>query len=599
MSSVANNTNIIEQANVYINCKTDAIYYAENCCMVPKVGKSEVVKLYEPQKNIIQSFLDDHYLIILKSRQTGASYISQVLVSWILRFYPNSIIGIISRNGKEASSFVRKTKNILLDIPYDYIRPKKTDFVEDNMQSFTLKNNSRLISQAVSMINPEHVFRGESLTVLIVDEAAFINKINTAWTAVAPALSIAQRAAKAANIPYGNIILSTPNGVSGTGEWYYKRYNNAINNPSGLYKAHNIHWRQIDGLDDKWYAEQCEILDNDPKKIKQELELTFLRSDGSVFSDEVQLALGEKIKDTTSNNEHKIKIKEGGYLNIYKKINPNLFYFIGVDTASASSNDFSTIEVIEYLSEEQIAEYKFKLEPKMFARVIKHISKMFPKNIIIVENSGGYGLTVLNELEFDDNNIFNLYGEYKLAATTVNDSLKNIKRPKIINGLSTNTKTRPLIMEAMYNQVSKNTDKIHSEKLALELLSLTNVGGKIQAEGGFNDDLVMAFAFCHYVKKYRTDSYIDLLPEHYTIEELSDAAIDTLSTDDNLKKSQNLLVDLNNTSDPNVNIKDYELDRYVKETYFDQYNNTNTEKETEDKLVNTQEFYTWDIFKYD
>jgi hypothetical protein len=141
---------------------------------------------------------------------------------------------------------------------------------------------------------------------------------------------------------------------------------------------------------------------------------------------------------------------------------------------------------------EQIMEYKGKLEPILFTEVVKTIAKLVPHNIIVVENTGGFGLTVINELQFDKSVGYNLYGEFR---GTGNEK-------KFVFGLSTTGKSRPLILEAMFDYINTNVNTVKSRRLAMELLALTNKSDKIQADNGFNDDLALSWGFCCYIRKY-------------------------------------------------------------------------------------------------
>lgn len=573
---MVNNMNIddIKNAIFYNKCKKDPIFFAENCVHVPEAGGSVLVKLYEPQKKVLRDFLNNHYLIFLKSRQTGASFISQVLSAWLVLFYPNYIIGVISRSGPESSDFVRKVIGILDSIPQDFIRPKT--YSEKNMQNFKLPNGSRCVSQAVSLQSPENVFRGLALTCLIFDEAAFVRHADIAWTAVAPALSKTHDVAEQKQIPYGTIVLSTPNGITGAGEWFYKKWNIAINNED-MFIPHKIHWKEV-GHDDEWFKKQCKLLDNDPRKIKQELELQFLSSDGSIWSDIIQEKLNE-VKQ--SEDTQIIHLPCGGALKLFKNFKKNKFYFIGVDTASASSSDYSAVEVIDYETCEQIAEYKGKLEPKIFANsVVKVISNIFPNNLIIVENSGGYGLTVLNELQFDPIKEYNLYGEYKITGTSKN------KTKKFILGLSTNSKSRPLILESLFNYVNNNLELINSELLALELLSLENKNGKIQATSGFNDDLCMALGFCTYVREYQPDFYSGMIDN--TIEYAED------TTEEESSFIESFVIDMNTYQYKSAKLIEMEkmLNIKLEDKYKEDLNKDKhlTEEELADEMLGSDIF---------
>lgn len=565
--------NEVEKAIFYTECKKDPIFFAENCVNLPEAGGNVLVKLYEPQKKILIDFLKSHYLIFLKSRQTGISFVSQVLCAWLVLFYPNYIIGVISRSGAEASDFVRKVIGILDSIPYDFIRPN--NYSEKNMQNFKLNNGSRCVSQAVSLQSPENVFRGLALTTLIFDEAAFVKNSTKAWTAVAPSLSKTHEVAANKNIPYGSIILSTPNGVGGNGEWFYRKWVSAVNKDD-MFIPHKIHWSEV-GHNEIWYEKQCKLLDNDPLKIKQELELVFVSSGDSIWSDEIQEKLN-KIEDPESTVV--IHFKEGGIFKLFKKKQnfSDKFYFIGVDCASASSTDYSTIQVLEYETLEQVAEFRGKMEPKIFAGIVKKISWMFTNNLIIVENSGGYGLTVLNELQFDEERDYTIYGEYKQTGI----GKKKVK--KFISGLSTNMKTRPLIVESLYNYINENIDCIKSKALALELLSLENKNGKIQAASGFNDDLSFALAFCLYVRTYDIDHYMGLI-------ESNKEYIKNKHKDDGSDFVENFVSELNQF-DP--------INKQINEKYYDKiFDNKDKYIIKDNEIVSEDELFDSDIFIQD
>lgn len=494
-----------EKAYFYIRCKEDPIFFIENCVCAPTVGGYRQVSLYEPQKEIIRTFIEDHYVIMNKSRQTGGSFCTQALCAWLVLFQENYIIGVVSRSGPESSSFNKKVLDILDNIPQDFLRPDSNDYPQRNETSFTLKTTgSKVISQAVSQQKPEGILRGNSISFLCIDEASFIDHIDIAFTALMPATSVAQKAASDNNIPYGNFIISTPNGMKGRGEWYYKQWCKAKTQKS-LYKPCKIHWRDIPGLDNAWYKIQCDAMDNDPKRIQQEMEMAFISSDGSFWSDEVQIHLNNLMNADPDPNIKVIEYLDGGTLTLYDfKFDVSKFCLIGVDIASENGSDNSVVQVIDFATCDHIAEYVGKLEILKFTQIVKDIAVMFPNNLLIIENTGGFGLAILNILNNDEAN-FNIYGETRMTGVGTK------KRMKFIAGLTTSAKSRPLIIESMYDYVKTNLDSLRSPRLASELLSLTNKNGKVQASVGNTDDMVMAWAFCFYVRKYSPESYHDIL----------------------------------------------------------------------------------------
>jgi hypothetical protein len=233
--------------------------------------------------------------------------------------------------------------------------------------------------------------------------------------------------------------------------------------------------------------------------------MAFISSDGSFWSDEVQIALNNLMNSEPDPATKVIDYMDGGRLTLFKfNFDVTKFYLIGVDIASENGSDNSVIQVIDFETCEQIAEYVGKLEILKFTQIVKDIAIMFPNNLLIIENTGGFGLAILNILNNDDSN-FNIYGETRMTGVGTK------KRMKFVAGITTSSKTRPLIIESMYDHVKSNLDLIKSPRLASELLALTNKNGKVQASVGNTDDLVMAFAFCFYVRKYSPESYQDIL----------------------------------------------------------------------------------------
>jgi hypothetical protein len=477
----------LKYAETYLEYKKDIVKFAEECIMIPTPGGSELIVLYEQQKNVLKSFVEDHHLILLKSRQTGFSTLSQIISVWISTFFENSVMGIISRDGAESSDFVRKAQNMIDHLPV-WLRPT---YRHKSVRSSIFSNGCELTASAVSPHNPSAVFRGKSIVLLIVDEAAFIHHLSQAWTSVSLALSKAQDVAKNKDIPFGTIILSTPNKTEGMGKFFYQAWCQAQEKDS-LFKPHKIYWKEIPAFisDPTWYKKQCDILHNDARKIAQELELKFIGSEHTLFSEIVQ----EKLQEISKRHIAIIPLPHKQEIYKYKELSNDVFYLIGVDTASeAGGSDYSTVEVFEYATMDQVMEFRGKLAVKTFAKYVKLIAMMCPHNTLIIE-SNSYGNQVIEELLFDDTYEFNIFGTNKKG----NDS-------GFVYGLSTNTKTRPLITDALYHYISESPEMVRSERLALELLGLTDKVRRIEADTGGHDDLALALGFICYVRHYCKD----------------------------------------------------------------------------------------------
>jgi len=494
-----------QQVAEFIKCKNSFDYYCENYVYIEIPGGDILLKPYLKQKELIHKINNDKYVLVLKSRQVGISTIIQAYCSWLANFYDNTVIGIISKDGKEATDFARTIRGMIEKLP-DWMKPKKgasgIGFDKYTEQSFILTNGSKVFASTVNPNAPDKCLRGKAVTFLVIDEAAFIRHIDVAWTSLVPALSTSQKHARNANVPYGTVILSTPNKTTGVGKWFYSKYQRAISSSEfeiGSLYPFIIHWKDISELanDPNWYKTQCAMFDNDPKKIEQELELKFIPAGGSFFDEEVCL----KLQNLVSKPIDKFKLFNGEIW-VFKKPEEGRFYIIGVDTASEFGNDKSAITIWDYQTLEQVWEYQGKLQVTDFVKIVKYAMTLYP-GITVIENNS-YGNQVTEEINNSDLSSF-LYKEKTES--------RNIVKP----GLSNNVKTRPLMIDALYSYVSQFPEIVKSERLALELIGLVEKNGKVQADSDCNDDLALTVGMIGYVRKYDPPLMIDTSKFHESV----------------------------------------------------------------------------------
>jgi hypothetical protein len=67
-------------------------------------------------------------------------------------------------------------------------------------------------------------------------------------------------------------------------------------------------------------------------------------------------------------------------------------------------------------------------------------------------------------------------------------------KSKMVPGVSTTTRTRPLMISSLEMYMREGSPIIHSKRLIQELFVFIWENGKAQSQRGYNDDLVMAFA---------------------------------------------------------------------------------------------------------
>jgi len=188
-----------------------------------------------------------------------------------------------------------------------------------------------------------------------------------------------------------------------------------------------------------------------------------------------------------------------GWLKIWKKVEENHSYIIGVDvsegienkTDSGKEHDYSTAEVLDLDTLEQVAEIKCHLEPNVFAEELRRLGVYYNKAMIGVE-ANNHGFAVLQELKKKYKNLY--YMETFEEATQT-------RKKKL--GWHTNMKTKPLMVAEGDRIIREALSTIRSSELLSELMTFVRlVDGKTEAQEGCFDDLVIAWLIALQIRKY-------------------------------------------------------------------------------------------------
>ena len=181
-----------------------------------------------------------------------------------------------------------------------------------------------------------------------------------------------------------------------------------------------------------------------------------------------------------------------GWLRSWKKIEMNDQFIIGADVAEGlEKGDYSTAEVLNLETLEQVAEIRCHLEPDVFAEELKRLGTFYHKAMIGVE-ANNHGFAVLQELKKKYKNIY--YMEIFEEATQTRK-----KKP----GWHTNMKTKPLMVAEGDRIIREGLSVIHSPDLLSELMTFVRFSdGKTEAQEGCFDDLVIAWLIALQIRKY-------------------------------------------------------------------------------------------------
>ena len=209
-----------EQVGEYVKCYKDPIYYLNNYGYVFDLEKKLIdrLTLYDFQIPVIKSYQEFTNNIILKSRQQGLSVVTAGYVAYLLIFGRDERILIVANDYKGAARFVDSVKTFIDNTP-GWMLPDGRPV--DNQRELKFSNGCSLKAVASS----PQAGRGESLTLLILDETAFIEHANSIWMGAGIALSVTGGKC---------IMISTP---FGTGNLYHRTWISAVESKEKLSKA--------------------------------------------------------------------------------------------------------------------------------------------------------------------------------------------------------------------------------------------------------------------------------------------------------------------------------------------------------------------------
>jgi hypothetical protein len=172
-------------------------------------------------------------------------------------------------------------------------------------------------------------------------------------------------------------------------------------------------------------------------------------------------------------------------------------YMVVADVARGDSTDYSGFHVFDIESCTQVAEYKGKISPKEYGNVLVGIATEYCDALLVIENANIGWSTIEQVLSREYKN---LYYSSRSDNETVESYMAKYERDKLVPGFTMSLKTRPLVIAKMTEYIRERSVIVQSKRLLAEMRVFIWRNGKAQAQSGYNDDLIMAFATALYVR---------------------------------------------------------------------------------------------------
>ena len=459
-------------------CRDDPVYFISKYIKVVHPVRGLVnFKLYKFQEDIIKELGAHRFNVLKKFRQAGCTTIAAAYALHFISFNRHKTVVILSKGDSESTEVLERIK-----IMYNELPPfLQVGIKEDNKHTFRLNNKSQIKSRA----SGKQAGRSLAGSLLIIDEAAFIENMRTIWAAVYPIISTGGKV----------FVLSTTNGI---GNWYQETYRKAVDKENAFnvidikytdhpeYKRHvGYEWLYAElekaGINvDEW--EETTKSNITYKQWLQEYEGAFIGTGDTYLNEDVLQFIVDGINP-------KFYIKYNNRMRVWKDPQPEYTYSIGVDCSLGRDRDYSAFHILNNYTGEQVAEFYSNRTPinELASIVAKEGDKYNTATVIVERNTIGENLIdwLINIIEYD-----NLWID-----------------EKGVFGFLNSLKTRDQLLVTLEEYVRNKIVKINSKRTVEELLTfIIDENGKSKAEDGKNDDLVLSLALSIFVLKQNSDT---------------------------------------------------------------------------------------------
>ena len=479
------------------------------------------LELFPDQVTLLEDYENYNENIALKYRQAGVSTVTAAWASKRIVFAskkkPEKIL-IIANKLDTAVEMANKIRGFTEQWPNWTGAGFSSE--KNSQRHYKLTNGCEVKAVATS----RDALRGYTPTILVFDEAAYIEANGDFWAACMASLSTGGKV----------IVVSTPNGYDPI---YYEIYDQALRGMNE-FKISEMYWfkdprytkdlqllkvedlihyylnredyKNIDIIDysttdpksrnfdeikqkiadgykptSSWFEGMVKKLKYDKRKVSQELECNFLGSGDNVFD-------SKQLQDI-----HRNMLKEpvnkmmGGALWIWKEPVQGHKYIMGVDVSRGDSEDFTSMIIIDFDEREQVLEYIGKIPPDVAAEIAYKWGLMY-NAFIVIDITGGMGVSTARKLQ--EMNYKNLYIDGVEMGNKWKYDPKSLDK---IPGLNFNNKRVQII--SSFEECMRHGFKIYSNRLFNEMNTFVYINGRPDHQKGHHDDLIMAISMATYV----------------------------------------------------------------------------------------------------
>lgn len=452
-----------EQMVEFVKCAEDPFYFIRNYVKVQHPSRGSVLfDMYPFQERFIHEIVTNTRICAMMPRQAGKTATIVAYLLWDAIFFPNRTIGIAAHKGSGAKEFLARVRFAYENLPY-WLKPGVLSY---NVFDISFDNGSRIISSTTT----ENTFRGMSMSVIALDEFAFVSPsvADEFFQSLLPALAAGE---SDPNSSIKLIITSTPNGSEGQFASIWFGAEQGING----FRPVRVYNEEVPGRDEGFKDRMIAGFGGGAQgqaRWNQEFECQFISTKGTLID---------------SGRIESIRVSDPLFIwndvNFYQEIDGRRLG-IAVDVSEGIGQDYSVIQIMDIDSLEQVGQFRdntISLSDltRKIIRTLEYLHDKGASELFYTIEANSIGQSIITLLENQDADILEIA---ELVSTYRSKSL----------GITMSSRTKPRGCSRFKDLMESDRMTLFSRELVSELRFFVKSGNSFKAESGKTDDLVMS-----------------------------------------------------------------------------------------------------------
>lgn len=447
----------------WLKCQMSLLYYLSNYVLIQD-SISQTITKWQPWSHLVelvtmvQEWADQPiprkpcYILIIKSRQVGASTTVSGIANWLAEFFQSSRVIMLSQKEDTAAELVNRCRFINRQQP-DYLR-LKLDPDQTSLLGFPATN-----SRIRALPSTENAGRITDATMVVTDEWETHQEASKIFASVKPAMDRGGIFIGVTTVDKTNMD-SLPKEI-----WRGARAGD--NNFKTLFWGYFV----VPGRTEETY-------ENDTKGLAEwQKEGEYPRTEAEALAVPKSTCYfnRDSIDQMFADCVEPVEVRYGGIVRIYKKSVANKKYVFAIDTSEGEYDPMAGV-IADWQTGEDVVAVHGKVSIDQQARICSELYEEYNKPLIAVERNATGTLIIEKLLQMGVTNWF------------YSDSAK--KKP----GWWTSHVSRPVMLAEHAERLSERQIRIPMRDALSEHLSFSWIEGKPQAVRGSHDDWIMAHA---------------------------------------------------------------------------------------------------------